>query len=136
MEKVLSIDKGNAEAQRFLFQADTALSEKDILALIERHRAAEERKDLLVVLSDLDSPILSRQWQDEHKLLFNGYDGISSSISGIAVAFSSRTEATARFSHLLTAVYKKDGKKKIVFEGAETWKLRKKDKAWLLTAAS
>jgi len=136
MEKALSIDKNNAEAQRFLFRADTALSEKDILALIERHRAAEERKDLLVVLSDLDSPILSRQWQDEHKLLFNGYDGISSSISGIAVAFSSRTEATARFSHLLTAVYKKDGKKKIVFEGTETWKLHKKDKAWLLTAAS
>ena len=135
MEKVLSVDKSNAEAQRFLFQADTALSQKDIIALIERHRAAEERKDLLVVLSDLDSATLARQWQDEHKLLFNGYDGISSSISGITVTFSSRTEATAKFSYLMTAVYKKDGKKK-VFEGSETWRLHKKDKVWMLTGAN
>jgi len=135
MEKVLSLDKGNAEAQRFLSQADTALSEKDIVALVERHRAAEERKDLLVVLSDLDSPTLTRQWQDEHKLLFNGYDGINSSISGITVTFSSRTEATAKFSYLMTAVYKKDGKKE-VFEGSETWRLHKKDKAWMITGAN
>jgi hypothetical protein len=133
MEKVLAIDRGNAEAQRYLLQADNALSRKDILALIERHRKAEESKDLLVALSDVDSPALSSQWQGEYKLLFNGYDGISSSISGVDVTFAGRSEATARFSHLLTAVYKKDGKKKLVFEGTKTWKLRKKNMSWVLT---
>jgi serine/threonine protein kinase len=133
MEKVLSLDKNNAEAQRFLFQADTELSKKDILALIERHRVAEEGKDLLTILSDLDSPSVTRQWQSNFKLLFNAYDGIKSSISAISVTFSSRTEATARFSHLLTAVYKKDGKKQF-FEETKTWQLRKKEKAWVLTS--
>jgi hypothetical protein len=51
------------------------------------------------------------------------------------VTFSSRTEAEARFSHLVTAVYKKDGIRKDLIEGSETWRLRKKDKAWVLTAA-
>jgi predicted Ser/Thr protein kinase len=134
MEKVLAIDKGNAEAQRYLFQADTTLSKRDILALIERHRRAEESKDLLVVLSDLDSPTLSGQWRGDYTLLFNGYDGISSSVSGIAVTFSSRTEATAKFSNLMTAVYKKDGKKKF-FEASKTWRLHKKGNVWMLTGA-
>jgi hypothetical protein len=133
MNKVLNLDKENAEAQKYLFQADTALSKKDVLALIERHRLAEETKDLLVVLGNVGSPALSGQWQGEYKLLFNGYDAITSSISGVTVTFTSRTDATASFSHLLTAVYKKDGKKKIVFEGTKTWHLRKQGGTWVVT---
>ena len=133
MEKVLNIDKDNAEAQRYLFLADTTLSKKDILALIERHRLAEESKDLLTVLSDVGSPALSDKWQGDYKMLFNWYDSISSSISGISVTFSSRTEAKASFSYLQTAVYKKDGKKEM-FEGTKTWQLRKQGKTWMLTA--
>ena len=132
MERVLNLDKDNAEAQKYLFQADTTLSKRDILSLIERHRAAEESKDLLTVLSDVGAPALSSQWQGEYKLLFNGYDAITSSISGISVNFISRTESTTSFSHLLTAVYKKDGKKKF-FESSETWHLRKRGNAWLVT---
>lgn len=134
MERVLNLDKDNAEAQKYLFQADTTLSKRDILSLIERHRAAEESKDLLTILSDVGAPALSSQWQGEHKLLFNGYDAITSSISGISVNFISRTESTTSFSHLLTAVYKKDGKKKF-FESSETWHLRKRGNAWLVTGA-
>jgi serine/threonine protein kinase len=134
MERVLNLDKDNAEAQKYLFQADTTLSKRDILSLIERHRAAEESKDLLTVLSDVGAPALSSQWQGEHKLLFNGYDAITSSISGISVNFISRTESTTSFSHLLTAVYKKDGKKKF-FEISEIWHLRKRGNAWLVTGA-
>ncbi len=134
MERVLNLDKDNAEAQKYLFQADTILSKRDILSLIERHRAAEESKDLLTILSDAGAPALSSQWQGEHKLLFNGYDAITSSISGISVNFISRTESTTSFSHLLTAVYKKDGKKKF-FESSETWHLRKRGNAWLVTGA-
>ncbi len=60
---MLNLDKDNAEAQKYLFQADTTLSKRDILSLIERHRAAEESKDLLTVLSDVGAPALSSQWQ-------------------------------------------------------------------------
>jgi hypothetical protein len=54
------------------------------------------------------------------------------SISGISVTFSSRTDAKASFSQLLTAVYKKDGKKMMIEEN-KTWQLRKQGKTWMLT---
>jgi predicted Ser/Thr protein kinase/tetratricopeptide (TPR) repeat protein len=134
MEKVLKLDKDEKEAQKYLFLADTALSKKEILALIERQRVAEENKDLLTVLSQAGSSALANQLQSEYKLLFNGYDQIKSSVSNISVKFSSRSEATASFSHLLTAVYKKDGKKKIVFEGLKNWQLRKEGRTWKFIA--
>ena len=132
MEKVLKLNKDHEEAQRYIFLADTALSKKDILALIERQRVAEEDKDLLTMLSDVDSPALAGQIQTEYKLFFNAYDGIKYSISNISVNFSSRSEARASFSHLLTAVYKKDGKTKIVSEGVKNWQLRKQSRIWKL----
>jgi serine/threonine protein kinase len=132
MEKVLNLSKDHKEAQNYLFLADTALSKKDILALIERQRVAEENKDLPTVLSHVDSPALAGRIQTKYKLLFNAYDGIKSSISNISVNFSSRSEARASFSHLLTAVYKKDGKTKIVSKGVKNWQFRKQGRAWKL----
>ena len=134
MERVLKIDKDNKDAQKYLFQAGTALAKPEITALIERHRVAEENKDLLTVLSLFDSPALADSLQTEYKLLFNGYDGIKSIISKVSLSFSSRSSATAAYSQLLTAVYKKTGQKKIVFEGQKTWQLRRQGKDWKISA--
>lgn len=130
MEKILKLDKNHEEAQKYLFLADTALAKKDIFQMIELFRQAEESEDLLAVLSHIDSPAVASQLQAEYTLLFNGYDGIKSDMSNKTVDFSSRGEARASFSHLLTAVYNKDGQRKIVFEGTKTWQLKKKDKTW------
>jgi serine/threonine protein kinase len=132
MEKVLQLDKDQKEAQRYVFLADTTLSKKDILALIERQRIAEESKDLLTVVSQVGSPELSGRMQSEYKLLFNAYDGIKSSISNISLNFSSRTEARATYSLIQTAVYKRDGKRKNIFAGTKTWQLRKQGQGWKL----
>jgi len=134
MEKVLKIDKENKEAQRYLFQADTALAKPEIAALVESHRTAEESKDLLTVLSHFGSPELAHSLQAEYKLLFNGYDDIKSVISRVSLNFSSRSSATAVYSQLLTAVYKKTGQRKILFEGQKTWQLRKQGKDWKISA--
>ena len=134
MEKALKIDKDNKDAQKYLFQADTALARPEIAALIERHRVAEENKDLLTVLNHYGSPALADSLQAEYKLLFNGYDSIKSNISQVSLSFSSRSSATAAYSHLLTAVYKKTGQRKIVFEGQKTWQLRKQGKDWKISA--
>ena len=132
MEKVLQLDKDQKEAQRYIFLADTALSRKDILALIERQRIAEESKDLLTVVSQIGSPELSSRMQSEYRLLFNAYDGIKSSISNISLNFSSRIEARASYSLIQTAVYKRDGKRKNIFAGTKTWQLRKQSQGWKL----
>ena len=132
MEKVLQLDKDQKEAQRYIFLADTALSRKDILALIERQRIAEESKDLLTVVSQIGSPELSSRMQSEYRFLFNAYDGIKSSISNISLNFSSRIEAKASYSLIQTAVYKRDGKRKNIFAGTKTWQLRKQGQGWKL----
>jgi len=139
-EDILTTQPNNQPVQDYLNRAkseilaDTTLSKKDILALIERQRVAEENKDLPTVLSHVDSPALAGRIQTKYKLLFNAYDGIRSSISNISVNFSSRSEARASFSHLLTAVYKKDGKTKIVSKGVKNWQFRKQGRAWKLAS--
>jgi len=132
-ERVLSLDRDNKEAQRYQFLADTELSKPDIFDMIEKHRVAEENKDLLTLLSHVGSTTLSAQLQDDNRMLFNGYDNIKSMISGVTVNFSSRSEAAVSFSYLQTAVYKKDGKRKIIFEGTKAWQIRKQGKVWLIT---
>jgi tetratricopeptide (TPR) repeat protein len=134
MERALKIDKENKEAQKYLFQAETALAKAEISALIERLRLAEEEKDLVTVLSLFDSPALADSQQAEYRLLFNGYDGIKSIISKVSLVFAGRSAATATFSQLLTAVYKKTGQRKIVFEGQKTWRLRKQGNGWKISA--
>jgi len=134
MEKVLKIDKDNKEAQRYLFQADTAMAKPEIAALIERHRVAEENKDLVTVLSYFGSAALADSLQAEYRLLFNGYDDIKSNISKVSLSFSSRSNATAVYSKLLTAVYKKTGQRKVLFEGRKTWQLQRQGKDWKISA--
>jgi len=134
MEKVLKIDKDNKEAQRYLFQAETAMTKPEIAALIERHRVAEENKDLVTVLSHFGSAALADSLQSEYRLLFNGYDDIKSNISRVSVSFSSRSNATAVYSKLLTAVYKKTGQRKVLFEGRKTWQLQRQGKDWKISA--
>ena len=134
MDSLLKIDKTNKEAQRYLFLAETALARPEIEALIERHRVAEENKDLLTVLNHFGQPALADSVQAEYKLLFNGYDDIKSLISRISLSFSSRAKATAVYSQLLTAVYKKTGQRKVLFEGEKTWQLQRQGKDWRISA--
>ena len=134
MGKVLAIDKDNPEARRYLLQAQTALASREITGLIERHRVAVENKDLLTVLSLYDPSSPADSLQSKFKLLFNGYDGIKSIHSKVTVSFSGAQGATAGFSELLTAVSKKTGQREIHFEGQRTWRLRKLQTGWKISA--
>jgi len=134
LKKVLEIDKDNSEARRYLVQAESAIAAPEITALIERLRVAEENKDLLTVLSLYDSPGLADSVRADHIALFNGYNGIKSIISQVSVRLSGDGGATATFSELLTAVSKKTGQRKILFEGRKTWRLRKQGQNWKISA--
>jgi serine/threonine protein kinase len=134
MDRVLKIDKDNKEAQKYLFLADTALSKREIETLLESHRVAVETKDLVAAVNPIGPPELSQAAQADCRLLFNGYDGIKSAISDVAVKFDSRWNATVSFSELLTAVYRKDGQRRIVYQGKKSWELRKQEKGWQIMA--
>lgn len=133
MEEVLRLDPDNKEAQKYLFLADTALAKKDILNLFNLFCAAEEGKDMLTLLSHMDSPTLTNQMRDEYKLLFNAYDGIKSRRTNLAFNFLSRVEVRVSHSHILTGIYKKDGQRRVLFEGTKTWHLKKKNRTWKIT---
>ncbi len=130
MNRVLKIDKENKEALRYLYLADTALAKREILRVIEAQRKAEEAEDLLALLNDIGSESFSNQRKEDAVLLFNYYDQIKSVVSNISVKFKDRRHAEAKFSHILTAVYTKTGKRKVVSEGIKTWILEKQGNSW------
>jgi len=133
MNRILKIDKDNNEARRYLYLADAALAKQDILQIIERQRRAEEGEDLLTLLSDIGSEPFSTQRKEDAVLLFNYYDEIKSVVSNISVDFKDARHAEAKFSHILTALYKKTGQRRVVSEGIKTWLLEKQGNAWKIT---
>jgi len=130
MGKILKLDKENKEARQYLYLSDTAISRKEIQQIVERQRKAEEEKNILSLLNDIGSPALSEQRESDAMLLFNYYDEIMSVITDVSIKFRDMRHADVSFSHMLTAVYKKTGQKKVIFEGIKTWKVEKKGKAW------
>jgi serine/threonine protein kinase len=132
MEEVLRLDENNPSARDYLFKADTALSKRDILAMIERRRQAEESEDLEGVLKGLDSEALISQERAYYSAVFTIYDGIKSKIQDgtISIDFTDRTHVTAGFHHAIQGVYRKDGKLKPVLYSPERWILEKRGNAW------
>jgi serine/threonine protein kinase len=132
MEEVLRLDENNAEARDYLFKADTALSKREILAMIERRRRAEEREDLAGVLQGLGSDALVSQEQAYFSMIFTIYDGIKSKVQEgtITVDFPDRTHATAGFHHAIQGISRKDGKQKPVLYSPERWTLEKRGNGW------
>jgi serine/threonine-protein kinase len=132
MEEVLRLDEDNSVARDYLFKADTALSKRDILALIERRRQAEERGDLDGVLQALDSKGLISQERAYFSMIFTIYDKIKSKIQEgtIQINFSDATHATAGFHHAIQGISRKDGKQKPILYSPERWTLEKQDKVW------
>jgi predicted Ser/Thr protein kinase/tetratricopeptide (TPR) repeat protein len=130
MERTLKLDSNNSVARKYLFQADTALSKRDIEDMLDRHRMAEENKDLSAILNELGSPALASRLQTEYSVIFNGYDGIKSKIENKSITFADRLTATAGFFQLMTADYLKDGIRKIVINGPKYWDLKKAGGVW------
>jgi serine/threonine protein kinase len=130
MIKVLTIEKGNEEAQKYYSLSDTAISRKEIQQIVERQRNAEEKKDLLAFLSDIGSEEISTKKKLDIMHLFNNYDKIQSRVSNLSIAFKDPSEADVNFSHLLVAMEKSTGKRKILFEGKKTLTLKRWGEEW------
>jgi len=132
MESVLQLDRNNKEAQDYLDKADTALSENEILTIIERRCSAEQNKDLDTLLSDLDSGSLTSKQRGYYTTIFEIYDGINSSFKGKppSISLSDRTHASVNFWHAIQGVSRKDGQKKPIYYGSKRWEMEKRGKIW------
>lgn len=134
MGGILKLDKENREAGKYWALADTAISEEKIKQIIEQQRKAEEEKDLLSLLNDIGVQDVADQKKSDAVLFFNYYDKIKSLITNISIKFNNRSHAEVSFSHLLTAVYKKTGKGKVIFEGIRTWKMERIGRSWKIVS--
>ena len=134
VKQVLELDNQNKEAEKYLYLADTAISRIEIKKIIERQRKAEEEKDIPAVLGDMSSPAISKQREEDAVLLFNYYDDIKAFVSDINITFERVNKAEVSFSYLLSAVYRKTDKRKIVFEGIKSWSMEKIGNVWKITS--
>ncbi len=132
MESVLQMDGDNKEARAYLDKADTALSESEILAMLERRCLAEQNKDLETLLSDLGSGSLASTQRTYYTTIFDIYDGISSSFRGKppSISISGRTRASVNFWHAIQGVSRQDGQKKTIYYGSKRWEMEKRGKIW------
>lgn len=135
MEEVLGLDKSNKDAQDYLLRADQALSRSEILAMIERHRKAEESWDLNILLNDLDSRTLTAKQQEQYTMLFNIYDRIQSMLESrqVEVFFSGRTQARASFEAALRGRSRADGQWETIVVTRRIWELAKRGTTWKIT---
>ncbi|MBN1222132.1 MAG: protein kinase [Candidatus Aminicenantes bacterium] len=130
MKDILTKDKNNREAQRYLDLAGGEISKLEIRDLVERQRKTEEGKDLLTLLNDIGSPSLAEKRKLEATDFFNSYDGIKSFVSKTSIQLQGNGRATVVFANLVSAVSKSTGTRKVVFEGNVTLKLEKQGNAW------
>lgn len=130
MQETLNIDPGNTEAQKNLTQCVNAVARGEITLMIERQRSAEEGKDLLGLLNDYGVASLIDIRKNELTDLFNRHDEIKSFISNISVKFLSSKRAEVAYQNLVSAVLKRTGQRKIIFEGNTSWIVEKQNGGW------
>ena len=136
MREVLRQDTNNGEARRYINLSIQKVAEGEIRIIVERHKKAEEEKDLLALLSDIGLPTLSQQRTAEARELFNNYDDIQAFVSKVSVRFTNNNRAVVTFPSLVSAVPKATGRKKIIFEGDVSLTMEKQGDAWKIVGYS
>lgn len=136
MREVLNLDNNHAEARRYINLSIQKIAEAEIRTIVERHKKAEEGKDLLTLLSDIGSPTLSRQRTAEARELFNNYDNIQAFVSKVSIRFTSNKRAVVTFPSLVSAVPKATRRKKIIFEGDVSLTMEKQGNVWKIVGYS
>ncbi len=136
MREVLRQDTNNGEARRYINLSTQKVAEAEIRIIVERHKKAEEEKDLLTLLSDIGLPTLSQQRTAEARELFNNYDDIQAFVSKVSVRFTNNNRAVVTFPSLVSAVPKATGRKKIIFEGDVSLTMEKQGNAWKIVGYS
>jgi serine/threonine protein kinase len=130
MQKILAKRRNHPEALRYLQLSRNAIEEPRIRSLIERQRAAEESKDLLILLNDIGTQDFSDKRRAEATFVFNNFERIKSVYSNIEVEVQSPNSARATFSYLLTGVNSTTKRDGTIEQGVKTWLFEKQGNVW------
>jgi hypothetical protein len=132
MAAVLQKDPNSQTARQILSQAGAALADmRDIRALVERQRSAEESEDI-ALLSAFDAGSLTKK-QAEIRDLFNNYDSIQCLIPPERISIRLNGDnAEVTFFKIVQGVSRAEGIRKEVFNGEVTWRLAKRGRSWVI----
>jgi len=132
MNAVLQKAPDNQAARQTLNQANAALAAmRDIRALVERQRAAEESEDI-ALLSAFDEGSLPKK-QAEIRDLFNDYNNLQCLIPPERILIQLNGDrADVTFFKIVQGVSRAEGIRKEVFNGEVTWRLVKRDQNWVI----
>ncbi|MGB2906229.1 MAG: serine/threonine-protein kinase [Candidatus Aminicenantaceae bacterium] len=132
LNAVLQKDPNNQAARQTLNQANAALAAmRDIRALVERQRAAEESEDI-ALLSAFDEGSLAKK-QTEIRDLFNDYNNLQCLIPPERIKIQLNDDrADVTFFKIVQGVSRAEGIRKEVFNGEVTWRLVKRDQNWVI----
>jgi len=132
LQKVLAKRRNHPEASEYIRMAQYAIEKPLIEQVIERQRAAEESKDLLVLLDDIGTQEFSDKRRAEATFVFNNFESIKSVYSNIQVALQGANRAEATFSYLLTGMNSTTKREGTIEQGSKTWLLEKQGNVWKL----
>jgi serine/threonine protein kinase len=135
-QRVLELDPNNAQARKYLNQANLNLAPEQIGMIVNQYVQSIKNKKLLTFYENACSLKLYQQIKKDAELLSKLYDKHQSLASDIGIRFEGMNQAEVTFSHMMTGVSKADGRKQVLFEGTIKWMMEKQGESWKITGIS
>ena len=135
-KRVLKLDPKNAQARKYLNQANLNLAPEQIGMIVHQYVQSIKNKKLLTFYKNTCSLKLYQQIKKDAELLSKLYDKHQSLASDVNIRFEGMNLAEVTFSHMMTGVSKADGRKQVLFEGTLKWKMEKQGESWKITGIS
>ena len=135
-QRVLELDPKNAQARKYLNQANLNLAPEQIGMIVNQYVQSIKNKKLLTFYENACSLKLYQQIKKDAELLSKLYDKHQSLASDIGIRFEGMNQAEVTFSHMMTGVSKADGRKQVLFEGTIKWMMEKQGESWKITEIS
>jgi serine/threonine protein kinase len=126
----LQLDPENAEARRYLNLARVQVVPQEIRAVVDQYVQAFNSMAVLSFFQSTCSPELYQKLERDLALIMGIYDNFQAVISNLNIRFKELDQVEASFSIVSTARLKKDGSKKVLFEGTYVWDMEKQEGRW------
>jgi len=135
-KRVLSLDPNNVQAREYSDLANKKIAPEEINAIVSQYIQSLKNKNLLTFYKKTCSSQLYQKMKKGAELISDQYDNLQSVASDIDIQFKGMNEAEVSFSHIITGVSRRDGKKQALFEGIRKWDMERQGDSWKIISMS
>jgi len=133
-KRILELDPDNAQASKYLSQASLNIAPEQIREIVRQYTKSLNSNKLLDFYKNICSSEIYPNVERDTRIFLGPYDSFQSMASKISIRFEGISRAEISFVHIITAVAKKDGKRKELFRGVLKWMMEKRDEKWKILA--